>query len=217
MTATSRPLLSALSIALLLILLGFGPAPASCAETAVAPPAAEQPPTSAPAAVPAKESPLPTQYGMSAEFGYAYDPSPNPTFLLARVFAIYDYGTVWRNDRCPNTLRFKVEGAVGSTLAPDRNLILSANMLAMKYFMGLNRPVRPYVEGGIGVIYTQFRVKGQGLHVNFNPLLGVGLELPQPDGKNLFTAFRLHHISNSELYHDNRGVNSVILQVGRFF
>lgn len=161
---------------------------------------------------------LPDQSGMSVEYGYSYDPQEEEiTFLLARFFAIYDYGTIWHQER-PKTLRFKVEGAAGSTLTPAHDLIVSANILALYYPGKLSeRSLRPYLEAGIGVIYTQFRVEGQGLHVNFNPLLGVGCELPQADGKNYFAALRLHHLSNAEFYRDNRGVNSLELQLGRFF
>ena len=155
---------------------------------------------------------------MSLEYGYAYDPRQQDlTFLLARAFAIYDYGTVWRQTR-PAALRFKVEAAVGSTLTPENDLMASVNMLALYYPGRLGgTTLRPYLEGGIGIIYTQFRVPGQGLHFNFNPLLGVGCEVPQADGRNPFAAIRLHHISNAELHRDNRGVNSVLLQLGRFF
>lgn len=160
---------------------------------------------------------LPDQYGLAFDYGFVFDPSPSRTFVLARGFAIFDYGQAWRMENCPNTLRFKVEGAIGSTVIPSSDLIVSANMLAMKYPLGLGGKVRPYGEAGIGVIYTQFRVKGQGLHFNFNPLLGVGLELLQQDGKNIFGAVRLHHVSNGGLDHDNRGINSVVFQVGRMF
>lgn len=163
------------------------------------------------------EMSLPDQSGMSIEYGYSYDPEDEITFLLARVFALYDYGTVWHQDR-PKALRFKVEGAAGTTLTPAHDLIVSVNMLALYYPGRLdNRSLRPYLEAGIGAIYTGFRVEGQGLHFNFNPLLGIGCELPQPDGKNLFAALRLHHLSNAGFYHDNRGVNSLQLQIGRFF
>jgi lipid A 3-O-deacylase len=180
---------------------------------------AQPPPEQTLAAAPRNdEQELPDQYGVSAEYGYTFDPSdPDLTFLLARFFAIYDYGTVWRQDR-PKALRFKVEGAVGSTLTPESDLIASANMLALYYPGKLSqRTFRPYVEAGIGVIYTEFRVKGQAYHWNFNPLLGVGCELPQQSGKNPFAAIRLHHLSNAGLDGDNRGVNSVVLQVGRYF
>lgn len=164
----------------------------------------------------AKDPVLPNQYGIMAEYGYSFDPSPHMQSLLARVSAIFDYGKVWHQD-CPKTLRFKVEGAAGSTLNPGNDLVLSANMLALKYPAGLGNAFRPYVEGGIGVIYTEFRVKDQGLHINFNPVLGAGFELPQQDGKNFFTAVRLYHLSNANIDHENRGVNSLALQAGWFF
>ena len=163
----------------------------------------------------AEEQPIPDQFGMSVEYGYSYNPHLDISFLLARVFAIYDYGAVWHQDR-PKALRFKVEAAAGSTINPANDLIASLNMLAL-YYPGSPGAVRPYVEAGIGAIYTEFRVPGQGLHFNFNPLLGVGCELPQQDGRNLFAAIRLHHLSNAEIHRENRGVNSVLLQVGRFF
>ena len=164
-----------------------------------------------------KPGPFPDQHGMSIEYGYTYDPRRDITFMLARVFASYDYGTVWHQDR-PPALRFKVEAAAGSTLTPASDLIASANMLALYYPGRLSGTTfRPYLEGGIGVIYTQFRVPGQGLHFNFNPLLGVGCELPQADGRHPFAAIRLHHVSNAGISRENRGLNSVQLQVGRFF
>jgi lipid A 3-O-deacylase len=194
---------------------GAESAPLAPALTPVALTANAAPPADAPQH--AKEPPLPTQYGMAAEYQYAYDPRPDNSYLLARAFVIYDYGSVWHQD-CPNTLRFKVEAAVGSRVAPaSGDLLASVNMLALKYPAGLGTALRPYLEAGIGIIYTQFRVKGQGFHVNFNPVLGAGCELPQQDGKNLFAAIRLYHLSNAEIDHENRGVNSVALQIGRYF
>jgi lipid A 3-O-deacylase len=169
------------------------------------------------AAANAQDARLPTQYGMAAEYSYSFDPSPHMSSLLARFSAVYDYASVWHQPKAPNTLRFKVEGAVGSNVDPGADLIASINMLALKYPLGLNRTVRPYGEAGIGIIYTEHRVKGQGLHVNFNPVLGAGLELTQQDGKNWFTALRLYHLSNAMLNHNNRGVNSIAIQAGRFF
>lgn len=91
-------------------------------------------------------------------------------------------------------------------------------MLAL-YFLDFLRSerFRPYVEAGIGLIYTDFQVKGQGLRINFNPQAGVGTEINLGEGKPWFAALRLHHFSNGNLYKDNRGVNSVLIQVGRFF
>ncbi|GFO62348.1 acyloxyacyl hydrolase [Geomonas paludis] len=226
--ALPKPLMK-LAILLPLVCAAVAPLPSLAADTGA--PVPTQPVTAPSAAAPTAPAPaepgtarktpaedrLPDQHGFALDYGYVYDPGPSRTFAMARGFAIYDYGSAWRMDNCPNTLRFKVEAAIGSTITPKSDIMASVNMLAVKYPFGLTGKVRPYGEAGIGIIYTQFRVQGQGLHFNFNPLLGLGLELPQQDGKNIFGAVRLHHLSNGELYHENRGVNSVVLQVGRMF
>lgn len=208
--------LNPLLLALLAFLLLAGPGSTSHAAESAAE-AAAVPAPSAGGTDAASGAPLPEQFGMSLEWGYVYDPGPDRTFTMVRAFKIYDYATAWRQKRAPNTLRFKVEGALGTTINPEPDFMASFNILAMKYPLGYRGSVRPYGEAGIGVIYTQFRVDGQGLHINFNPLLGAGLEFPQPDGRHFFGAIRASHLSNAQLNRDNRGVNAVILQVGRIF
>jgi hypothetical protein len=166
---------------------------------------------------PAGEGRAPDRFGMSVELANNYDPGHDIGFALLTGFGLFDYGKIWRQDR-PKELCFKVEGALGSTFRPEARAVASLGMLALYYLDRIATPqVRPYFEAGIGVIYTDFRVEGQGLRFNFNPQLGIGAELSQKDGPSSFVALRLHHLSNANLYHDNRGANSLILQVGRFF
>lgn len=165
----------------------------------------------------AREGRAPDRYGMTVELGNSYDPGNDISFALLTGFGLFDYGKVWRQDR-PRELCFKVEAGLGSTFRPDGRAMASLDMLALYYFDRIATPhLRPYFEAGIGVIYTDFRVKGQGLRFNFNPQLGLGAELLQQDGPGSFFALRLHHLSNGNLYHDNRGVSSLVLQAGRFF
>lgn len=183
---------------------------ASGADAAATGSAGQAPPSAAEAAVP-------TRYGMSLEYGNTYDPGTDIGFVLLSGFALYDYGAFWHQKR-PRELRFKIEGAVGSSVRPDGGAVASIGMLALYYLDFIaGRDVRPYFEAGIGAIYTDFRVAGQGLRFNFNPQLGIGADLRQESGAALFAAIRLHHISNGEFYRENRGVNSLILQVGRHF
>ena len=159
----------------------------------------------------------PDRFGISAELASVYDPGHDIGFALVTAFGLFDYGKVWHQER-PKELCFKVEGAIGSTFRPEARAVASLGMLALYYFDRLATPqVRPYFEAGIGAIYTDFRVEGQGLRVNFNPQLGIGAELAQKGGPGGFMALRMHHLSNGNLYHYNRGVNSLVLQVGRFF
>lgn len=168
-------------------------------------------------AVLSKEGRAPDRFGMSVELASVYDPGNDINFALLTGFGLFDYGKVWRQDR-PKELCFKVEGALGSTFRPETRAVASLGMLALYYLDRIATPqLRPYFEAGIGGIYTDFRVEGQGLRFNFNPQLGIGAELLPRDGSASFVALRLHHLSNGNLYHDNRGVSSLVLQIGRFF
>ncbi len=160
---------------------------------------------------------LPDRFGMGLTGGNSYSPENDITFLQVTGFALFDYEKIWGH-KAPEALRFKVEGAIGSTTRPDRKLMVSGNIFALYYLRLLaSGGFQPYVEGGIGIIYTDFQVEGQGLRVNFNPQVGIGTEFKMGADTTMFTSLRLHHISNAGLNSDNTGVNSVTLTVGRFF
>ena len=156
----------------------------------------------------------PTRAGLAFSCGVSYSPS-GVDFCLLTGILLFDYDRVWPQE-APETLRFRVEYSLGAITEPRTRLMTSANMIAHLYYPGRSAGrVRPYVEGGIGIIYTDFKVEGQGLRINFNPLLGLGFEFgPDPA---LFVEMRIHHISNGGLDEENRGVNSVQLMFGRYF
>ncbi len=160
---------------------------------------------------------LPTRFGAGVGYGLTYDPTNDIDFALVSAVALFDYDRVWPH-RAPQALRFKVEGSAGLAMAPGTRAMASANMLAL-YFLEpwATSSCRPYVEAGIGLVYTDFRVEGQGLRINFNPQAGLGLEIEGDDGSTWFAALRGHHVSNAELHRENRGINSVFLQLGRYF
>jgi hypothetical protein len=160
----------------------------------------------------------PERLAAALTLGHIYDPSPTFGFYQLTGVLQYDYDRLWPHP-APADLFFKVEGNLGLvTYRGDTRLLASANILAQYYLTGFGADrFRPYVEAGIGLVYSDFQVEGQGWRVNFNPQAGIGCDLRSGNGTAWFTAFRLHHLSNGELYHDNRGVNSVLLQVGRYF
>ena len=160
---------------------------------------------------------VPTRYGMGAIIGNTYDPDDDIGFALISGFALFDYDKIWRH-AAPAPLRFKVEGSIGSTWTQEKEIMASAGIFAL-YFLDRfsSHGLRPYVEGGIGGIYTGWKVDGQGSHLNFNPQMGIGTELSTGRGPPFFAAVRLHHISNAGLNKDNRGANSLVFVFGRFF
>ena len=163
------------------------------------------------------ESDIPTRYGLAAVLGKTFDPVNDIYFTQLSGFIMWDYDKIWHH-WAPEPLRFKVEGTAGLTVSPKTRAMASVGMMALYYleFISSDRLV-PYLEGGIGVVYTDFQVEGQGSRFNFNPQIGIGVEFERDFGPPVFGAVRLSHISNAGLDHDNRGVNSLVLMIGRFF
>jgi len=159
----------------------------------------------------------PTRFGMAIAEGTTYNLGDNIYYGLVTGFVLFDYDKVWSH-RAPEPLRFKVEVSAGTTMHPKTRFMASANMFALYYLRCLETSIfRPYIEGGTGVIYTDFRVEGQGLRFNFNPQIGIGTDIKVNPKAEFFFATRLHHISNGGLNHENKGINSVILILGHYF
>ncbi len=154
-------------------------------------------------------APHETALGLYA--GRAYDWS-DLYFFLASWQALYDYETIWGH-RAPEGLGIRLEGnlgvATGTEFSGER-LVASGNFLAV-YEFGAPQGSRfvPYVEAGVGLIYTDFQREDQAYRVNFNPVAGLGIR-----NRTTFVVLRLHHLSNGGLNDDNRGINSVVLGFG---
>lgn len=156
------------------------------------------------------------RYGMAVLAGAAYDPE-HIDLALIQGQARLPYAEVFWHE-APDELYLKGEVSLGLTLDGRRRGLAAVSMMAQYYLPDLRLGLWvPYVEGGIGVIYTDFKVKDQGLRFNFNPQLGAGLERPLPFGQALSAGLRLHHLSNGHLYKDNRGINSLLLMLGLHF
>ena len=160
---------------------------------------------------------VPNRYGMTIVTGNSYDPRNDITFVQISGFALFDNEKIFPY-KAPEALRFKIEGSLGSMTRPEKRLIVSANIVSLFYINAFaTKTFKPYVEGGIGGIYTDYQFEGQGTRFNFNPQLGVGTEINTASGNSFLMAVRLYHISNAGLTKDNRGFNAVTLHVGRFF
>ena len=160
---------------------------------------------------------IPARYGLVGVLGKTFDPVTDIYFVQLSGFVMWDYDRVWRH-WAPDPLRFKVEGNAGATTSPEIRAMISVGMMALYYldFFPTSR-LLPYLEGGIGVMYTDFQVEGQGSRLNFNPQIGIGMEFKVDSGAPFFGTVRLSHISNAGLHSENRGVNFVVLMIGRFF
>ena len=160
---------------------------------------------------------VPTRKGAAVTAGMSYDPNSDFDFYMLSGFYLFDYDRVWKH-RAPENLRFKVEGTAGVARDYKTRFVTSVNMFALHYLDFLKTgKLKPYVEGGIGIIYTDFQVSGQGSRINFNPQIGLGTEIEAGSHETFFFAVRFHHLSNANLKDENRGVNSVMCMFGCYF
>ncbi|PNU20627.1 acyloxyacyl hydrolase [Geothermobacter hydrogeniphilus] len=163
-----------------------------------------------------EEPPATPRYAAGVLAGSSYDPHRKIQFAQLNLAALFDDDPVFPH-QAPEYLRFKVEANLGLVDWPQLRAMVSGNIFAQAYLGNRSAAgYRPYVEGGIGLIFTDFQVDGQGLRINFNPQFGCGIDRLGADG-GWFAGLRLHHISNGHLYHDNRGINSWALVTGRYF
>jgi 3-oxoacyl-[acyl-carrier-protein] synthase II len=152
----------------------------------------------------------PHETALGLYFGSAYDWS-DLHFSLASWQALYDYETIWGHRARRDWVRLEADlGVATGTEFSGERLVASGNFLAVYEFGAPQRSkFVPYVEAGVGLIYTDFQREGQAYRVNFNPVAGVGIR-----SRTTFLVLRLHHLSNGGLNDDNRGINSVVLGFG---
>ena len=78
-------------------------------------------------------------------------------------------------------------------------------------------PLRPFIEGGEGAVYTDLRKQDLGTRLQFTSQLGGGLEYEIRPGMALGLQVRLRHMSNAGMASSNPGINTVYGLLGLTF
>lgn len=112
-------------------------------------------------------------------------------------------------------LRLKGELGIGFAGGDESGTIVSANVMVHRYLTASSNRIRLFAEAGIGFIYTEFKIPGQGLYFNFNPKAGIGFEGYSAKNIRYYISFGFSHISNGGLNKDNKGINAFVLSFGR--
>ncbi len=165
------------------------------------------------------DRPFPTRTGFSVAMGQIYDPNTDRAlFAQMTGFVTMDH------DRAaffstPDHLRFKLEATVGTGEDSPWNTLVSLNMLSLCYIDYLaTETLRPYVEGGIGLLYTRRRWEGQGLRFLHNPVAGAGVHIsPRGSEYSYQASLRFSHASNGGLHRNNKAMNAVLASAGILF
>ncbi len=167
-----------------------------------------------------KEAPtgcVPERCGLGIVLVNTYKPGNDIQSVQISGFAVMTPETIWPHISI-ESLRYKIGCHAGVTTRPRTRCMVSGGLILLYYLGDLGSfHLRPYLEGGCHIIYDDFQVPGQGLRVNFNPQVGIGMEFEVGSEQSFYMAFRLQHISNGSLHPDNAGINSFAVTVGRLF
>jgi hypothetical protein len=96
----------------------------------------------------------------------------------------------------------------------DRVTAVSSFFFARRAWLAESAPVRPYVEVGIGPMWSNRRVPAATSRLNFESRFGVGSIL-RGGRTPIYFGYRFEHISNGGTVSRNPGVNLHSLILGR--
>lgn len=82
------------------------------------------------------------------------------------------------------------------------------------YYLDTGTRFAPYIEGGLGLLYTDLRGYHLGGHFSFMENIGVGASYFLRENMAFNAMWRYRHISNANLYNDNAGLDSGVVLVG---
>ena len=91
---------------------------------------------------------------------------------------------------------------------------LGLGLPVLTYYFDTGTRFTPYIEGGLGLLYTDLRGYSLGGHFSFMENIGVGASYFLTQNIAFNASWRFRHISNAGLYDDNAGLESGIFLAG---
>lgn len=136
-----------------------------------------------------------------------------------RFASIYPYfGKVMTDPMGKGWLRGNVEGIVEGAFSyvhKNQNTYSSGiNLLARYNFLPSSDNWRPYIQGGLGIVYTNLGLHSFGSNFNFTSNIAGGIQYFFNKENSINLEWRYFHFSNAGLDSDNRGLNMSNLFIG---
>jgi lipid A 3-O-deacylase len=154
------------------------------------------------------------RYWLALEGGGTYIDEP-VRFLLASLLVSLDGADAEGLLPSLDPWHFRLELSSGLKVNRPFGIMASAVVFAQRHLRLLDaEDIHPFVEGGMGLIYTEYRIRHQPLHLDFNPNLGFGCDIGKAGAPHATLSLRWHHVSNANIRPPNNGVNSVVFVVG---
>ncbi|MGE0824705.1 MAG: acyloxyacyl hydrolase [Candidatus Binatia bacterium] len=107
-------------------------------------------------------------------------------------------------------------GSAIHSIRPGRSgsMELGLGLPVLTYYFDTGTRLTPYIEGGLGLLYTDLRGYSLGGHFSFMENIGVGANYFLSKNIAFNASWRYRHISNANLYDDNAGLDSGVFLAG---
>ena len=106
------------------------------------------------------------------------------------------------------------EGTLFVYVQPEPAVAAGLVGFAGRYHLSASGRWIPYVNAGMGLLWTSLDVPEIDRIFNFQLFVGVGFRQTRPRGPCLVFEFRNHHISNAGTAGQNLGINAATVLVG---
>jgi len=111
-------------------------------------------------------------------------------------------------------LHIKPKGTVEGVIEPLMNVVTHPHANAevgcsffLKYSQKVISRIAPYIEAGVGMMYSTQHTHEQGTQYNFLTQAGAGIHFFLTTHVALTTGYRFRHFSNAGIDDDNEGIN----------
>ncbi|MFH1768951.1 MAG: acyloxyacyl hydrolase [Candidatus Omnitrophota bacterium] len=120
------------------------------------------------------------------------------------------------NIKIKGDIHLAVEPFLNTVFSPDGNIEIGANFLC-KYTFPFSASIKPYIKGGLGVVYMSQHTREQSTQYNFLPQAGIGLYRFINPRTALSFEYRFRHLSNGSLERPNKGIDADLFLAGISF
>ncbi|MGE4298004.1 MAG: acyloxyacyl hydrolase [Desulfovibrionaceae bacterium] len=160
---------------------------------------------------------IPLRYGIGAAYAASFNTSGDIDCAMGVANVSAKYNDLFDSSLSEN-LHLKLEGLAGASTTEPRGRFVGGVALIGQYYLDAlsTQMLKPYVEAGMGIGFTDFEVSRQGTRCNFLSLGGIGTDIVT-ESRTYFASLHVQHLSNADTNDDNRGLNALRLTVGLYF
>jgi len=125
----------------------------------------------------------------------------------------FDLTPLVRRINSPSLMELEVEPFLSPVLGPETNVEGGCNLL-LKYAYPLTSRFLPYVESGLGLLYTTQHFEEQSTQLNSILQGGLGFHYFLRKNLSLNVGYRFRHFSNAGIRKPNTGIDTYTILIG---